>query len=93
MGLHVLLSAEQKDTKQPCSVLASFLAVEENDPAVEQYETVKRHIHIQLVNRLDMNRVSEMDPKTLRNEIRSIAEQLCDTENQPSKHARYRMLK
>ena len=28
VGLHVLLSAEQKDTKQPCSVLASFLAVE-----------------------------------------------------------------
>ena len=27
VGLHVLLSAEQKDTKQPCSVLASFLAV------------------------------------------------------------------
>ena len=26
VGLHVLLNAEQKDTKQPCSVLASFLA-------------------------------------------------------------------
>ena len=55
--------------------------VKENDPAVEQYETLKRHIHIQLVDRLDMNRVSEMDPKTLRNEIRSIVEHLCDTEN------------
>ena len=55
--------------------------VKETDPAVEQYETLKRHIHIQLVDRLDMNRVSEMDPKTLRNEIRSIVEQLCDTEN------------
>src|SRR5271157_4924201 len=43
--------------------------VKEIDPAVEQYETLKRHIHIQLVDRLDMNRVSEMDPKTLRNEI------------------------
>src|SRR5271166_3578556 len=53
----------------------------EPDPAAEQYETLKRHIHIQLVDRLDMNRVSEMDPKTLRNEIRSIVEQLCDTEN------------
>jgi pilus assembly protein CpaF len=53
----------------------------ENDPVVEQYETLKRHIHIQLVDRLDMNRVSEMDPKTLRNEIRSIVEHLCDTEN------------
>ena len=44
--------------------------VKEPDPAVEQYETLKRHIHMQLVDRLDMNRVSEMDPKTLRNEIR-----------------------
>src|SRR5208337_4946093 len=33
VGLHVLLSAEQKDTKQPCSVLASFLAVEKKSPA------------------------------------------------------------
>jgi len=36
---------------------------------------------MQLVDRLDMNRVSEMDPKTLRNEIRGIVEHLCDTEN------------
>ena len=28
VGLHVLLSAGRKDTKQPCSVLAPFLAVE-----------------------------------------------------------------
>ena len=28
-----------------------------------------------------MNRVGEMDPKTLRNEIRSVVEHLCDTEN------------
>ena len=55
--------------------------VKEQDPAVEQYETLKRHIHIQLVDRLDMNRVSEMDPKNLRNEIRTIVEHLCDTEN------------
>ena len=55
--------------------------VKEADPAVEQYETLKRHIHMQLVDRLDMNRVSEMDPKTLRNEIRGIVEHLCDTEN------------
>ena len=34
VGLHVLLNAEQKDTKQPCSVLASFLAVEEITKAV-----------------------------------------------------------
>jgi pilus assembly protein CpaF len=55
--------------------------VKEIDPTVEAYETLKRHIHMQLVDRLDMNRVSEMDPKTLRNEIRGIVEHLCDTEN------------
>jgi pilus assembly protein CpaF len=55
--------------------------VKETDPAVEQYETLKRHIHMQLVDRLDMNRVNEMDPKTLRNEIKGIVELLCDTEN------------
>ena len=47
----------------------------------EQFETLKRHIHTRLVDRLDMNRVSEMDPKTLRNEIRGVVEHLCDTEN------------
>ena len=36
---------------------------------------------MRLVDRLDMNRVSEMDPKTLRNEIRGVVEHLCDTEN------------
>ena len=51
------------------------------DAATEAYEVLKRHIHMQLVDRLDMNRVSEMDPKTLRNEIRGIVEHLCDTEN------------
>jgi pilus assembly protein CpaF len=56
-------------------------SAKESDPAVEAYETLKRHIHMQLVDRLDMNRVSEMDPKTLRNEIRGIVEHLCDTEN------------
>src|SRR3954469_4283779 len=56
-------------------------APKEVDPAVEQYETLKRHIHMRLVDRLDMNRVSEMDPNTLRSEIRGVVEHLCDTEN------------
>ncbi len=51
------------------------------DPAVEQYETLKRQIHMRLVDRLDMNRIAEMDPKTLRNDIRGVVEQLCDIEN------------
>jgi pilus assembly protein CpaF len=36
---------------------------------------------MRLVDRLDMNKVSEMDPNTLRNEIRGVVEHLCDTEN------------
>jgi pilus assembly protein CpaF len=53
----------------------------EIDPAQAQYEALKRHIHMRLVDRLDMNRIAEIDPKTLRAEIRGVVEQLCDTEN------------
>jgi pilus assembly protein CpaF len=53
----------------------------EPDPASEQYETLKRHIHMRLVDRLDMNRVNEIDPNTLRSEIRGVVEHLCDIEN------------
>ena len=53
----------------------------EADPAQVQYEALKRHIHMRLVDRLDMNRIAEIDPKTLRNEIRGVVELLCDTEN------------
>ncbi len=56
-------------------------AAREVDPAQEQYEALKRHIHMRLVDRLDMNRIAEIDPKTLRNDIRGVVEQLCDTEN------------
>ena len=40
VGLHVLLSAEQKDTKQPCSVLASFLAVVEKTAISTPFQAV-----------------------------------------------------
>jgi pilus assembly protein CpaF len=53
----------------------------EADPAQVQYEALKRHIHMRLVDRLDMNRIAEIDPKELRNEIRGVVELLCDTEN------------
>ena len=56
-------------------------AAKEVDPAQEQYEALKRLIHTRLVDRLDMNRIAEIDPKTLRNDIRGVVEQLCDTEN------------
>ena len=51
------------------------------DPAQEKFELLKRHIHTRLVDRLDMNRIGEIDPKLLRDEIRGVVEQLCDTEN------------
>ncbi len=56
-------------------------ASREVNPAQEQFEALKRTIHMRLVDRLDMNRIAEIDPKTLRNEIRGVVEALCDTEN------------
>ncbi len=53
----------------------------EPDPLVEKYEALKRTIHMRLVDRLDLNRIGEMDPNVLRNEIRGVVETLCDTEN------------
>ncbi len=53
----------------------------EPDPAQQAFEELKQHIHARLVDQLDMNRVGEMDPRTLRNEIRGVVELLCDTEN------------
>src|SRR5438045_1327882 len=50
--------------------------VKEADPAQEQFEVLKRHIHMRLVDRLDMNRVTEIDPKMLRNEIKGVVEYL-----------------
>jgi pilus assembly protein CpaF len=55
-------------------------AAREPDPEVVKYETLKRRIHTQLVDRLDINRVNEIDPATLRAEIRNVVEHLCDTE-------------
>jgi pilus assembly protein CpaF len=65
----------------PTPAPAPVETVKEPDPAQEQFESLKRHIHTRLVDRLDMNRVSEIDPKLLRHEIRGVVEQLCDTEN------------
>jgi pilus assembly protein CpaF len=48
---------------------------------VVKYEGLKRKVHGQLVDRLDMNRVNEIDPVSLRAEIRSVVEHLCDTED------------
>lgn len=56
-------------------------APREADPNVAKYEALKKTIHMRLVDRLDLNRVNEMDPSILRNEIRGVVEHLCDTEN------------
>ncbi|GIW87635.1 MAG: secretion system protein TadA [Isosphaeraceae bacterium] len=53
----------------------------EPDPAAAKFETLKRRIHSQLVDRLDLNRVNEMDPATLRTEIRGVVEHLCEAED------------
>jgi pilus assembly protein CpaF len=53
----------------------------EEDAAVQKYEALKRHIHSRLVDRLDLQRVNELDPAVLRSEIRNVVERLCDDEN------------
>ncbi len=52
--------------------------VKATDP---EYEKLKRLIHSRLVDRLDLTRVGEMDPATLRGEIRVLVERLCDGED------------
>ncbi|MBX6315993.1 MAG: CpaF family protein [Isosphaeraceae bacterium] len=56
-------------------------APREPDPAVVKYEALKRQIHARLVDRLDLNRIGEVDPVTLRAEIRGVVEMLCDQED------------
>jgi pilus assembly protein CpaF len=50
-------------------------------PTAEDFETLKRHIHGRLVDKLDMNRMGELSGDMLRREIRLVIEHLCDTEN------------
>src|SRR3984893_13156611 len=44
-------------------------------------EELKRLIHGNLVDKLDLSRVSDLEGETLRREIRLVVERLCDTEN------------
>ena len=53
----------------------------EVDPNVEKYEALKRHIHLKLVDQLDLSKVGEMDQSALRAEIKGLVEHLCDVEN------------
>jgi pilus assembly protein CpaF len=46
----------------------------------EEFDKLKRKIHGKLVDKLDLNRVSELEGDVLRREIRLVVEHLCDTE-------------
>ena len=47
----------------------------------EEFEAVKRRIHSKLVDKLDLNRVGELEGDSLRSEIRLVVEHLCDAED------------
>ena len=47
----------------------------------DEFETLKRRIHSKLVDKLDLNKVGELEGETLRKEIRMVVEHLCDTED------------
>src|SRR5438477_5423564 len=44
------------------------------------FEALKRRIHTKLVDKLDLNKVGELQGDVLRREIRLVVEHLCDTE-------------
>ncbi len=46
-----------------------------------EFELLKRRIHGKLVDKLDLNRIGELEGDTLRREIRLVVEHLCDTED------------
>jgi pilus assembly protein CpaF len=50
-------------------------------PIDEKFEALKRTIHARLVDRLDVNRVGDLDQATLHAQIRAVVEQLIDSEN------------
>ncbi|MDA0657757.1 MAG: CpaF family protein [Planctomycetota bacterium] len=47
----------------------------------DKFDVIKRRIHNKLVDKLDLNRVGELEGETLRNEIRLVVEHLCDAED------------
>lgn len=46
-----------------------------------EFEELKLRIHSKLVDKLDLNRVGELEGDVLRREIRRVVEHLCDTED------------
>jgi len=51
------------------------------DPAVAKFEATKRRIHNRLVERLDPERLGQVDPAELREQIKTVVEHLCDAED------------
>ena len=47
----------------------------------EEFDNLKRRLHGKLVDKLDLNRVGELEGDVLRREIRRVVEHLCDTED------------
>ncbi len=47
----------------------------------EDFENLKRRIHSKLVDKLDLNKIGDLEGDTLRKEIRLVVEHLCDTED------------
>ena len=47
----------------------------------DEFENLKRRIHGKLVDKLDLNKVGDLEGDTLRREIRLVVEHLCDTED------------
>lgn len=47
----------------------------------DEFENLKRRIHSKLVDKLDLNKVGDLEGETLRREIRTVVEHLCDTED------------
>ncbi|MFO0915978.1 MAG: CpaF family protein [Pirellulales bacterium] len=47
----------------------------------DQFDELKRRIHGKLVDKLDLNKVGELQGDTLRREIRLVVEHLCDCED------------
>ncbi|MCA9199113.1 MAG: CpaF family protein [Pirellulaceae bacterium] len=47
----------------------------------DEFDLLKRRIHGKLVDKLDLNKVGELQGDTLRREIRLVVEHLCDTED------------
>ena len=59
---------------------ASPSSVSQQDKLAE-FENIKRRIHSKLVDKLDLNRVGDLEGDVLRREIRLVVEHLCETED------------